>query len=88
MKTIRRVKVKDLNQDLRTQLVELMVYYKMSYPIGLHKECEIQLDDKSNRIITPDEEYYLDDYTYCYLYMLSNEVIANIYRRLNEENEG
>ena len=65
-----------------------MVYYKMSYPIGLHKECEIQLDDKNNRIITPDEEYYLDDYTYCYLYMLSNEVIANIYRRLNEENEG
>lgn len=60
----------------------------MSYPIGLHKECGIQLDDKSNRIITPDEEYYLDDYTYCYLYMLSNEVIANIYRRLNEENEG
>lgn len=51
----------------------------MSYPIGLHKECEIQLDDKSNRIITPDEEYYLDDHTYCYLYMLSNEVIANIY---------
>lgn len=38
--------------DILTELVELMIYYKMSYPIGQKDECTIQIKESSNEIIT------------------------------------
>lgn len=68
-------------------LVELMVYSKLSYPTGCRETCEVELDDKENRIETPDTIYTLDSETYVYLHLLSNKIIAGLYKELdNDEN--
>lgn len=82
------VKIRKMPQDeLLTELVEYMVYYKMSYPTGQKDECTIMLNDSSNQIITPDTIYDLSDEVYVQLYLLSNAAIANIYKTIKYAKE-
>lgn len=73
--------------DILTELVELMIYYKMSYPIGQKDECTIQIKEGSNEIITPDSTYRLSDEVFLYVYLLSNRAIANIYKVIKDDQE-
>lgn len=91
MKKTKRVKLftpsKEVTKELLMTLVELMVYSKLSYPTGCRETCEVELDDKENRIETPDSVYTLDNETYVYLHLLSNKIIAGLYKELdNDEN--
>lgn len=91
MKKTKRVKLFAPNQGITRELimtlVELMVYSKLSYPTGCRETCEVELDDKENRIETPDTIYTLDNETYVYLHLLSNKIIAGLYKELdNDEN--
>lgn len=91
MKKTKRVKLfapsKEVTKELLMTLVELMVYSKLSYPTGCRETCEVELDDKENRIETPDIVYTLDNETYVYLHLLSNKIIAGLYKELdNDEN--
>lgn len=56
---------KDTTNDILTELVELMIYYKMSYPTGQKDECTIQIKEGSNEIITSDSIYRLSDEVFC-----------------------
>lgn len=73
------------NDEKITELVEFMIYFKLSYSTGQKGECTIQLDDSSGRIITPDTIYKLSDELYVYLYLLSNKAIANIYKTITDD---
>lgn len=84
-KTIRITKMP--NNDIVTELTELMVYYKMSYPIGQEDECTIQIKEASNEIATPDTTYKLSDEVFLYVYLLSNRAIANIYKLIQDDQE-
>lgn len=68
------------NKDILKDLLELFVYYNLSYPTGQREECTIQLDDVNARILTHDKIYKLTDELYIRLYQLSNKVIANLYK--------
>lgn len=70
-----------------TELTELMIYHKMSYPTGQKDECTIQIKDASNEIITPDSTYKLSDEVFLYVYLLSNRAIANIYKLIKNDQE-
>ncbi len=73
------------NKDEFATLLELMTYYNLSYPIGYNSDCIIKLNDKDSEIITPDIIYKIDNLVYVKLYLLSNKVISNIYRIVEEE---
>lgn len=81
MKSRKMVKINKLpNIELTTELVEYMVYYKLSYPTGNKDTCEVQLNDASCEINTPNITYKLAQDLYIKLYLLSNKAIANIYK--------
>ena len=80
---IKRICLKNLNEDEKLDLLELMVYYKMSYPTGFHETCEVQLDDKRGFILTKDITYSVDDDAYLYLHLKSNQLIAAMYKTFN-----
>lgn len=86
MRTI-RITSRPVEKDQLLTLLELFVYYKMSYPAGCHNTCEVQLDDKSNKLITEDTIYFIDDDTYLYLHLQSNILIAAMYAAFYKENE-
>ena len=71
--------------DILTELTELMIYYKMSYPVGQKDECTIQIREGGNEIITPDLTYKLSDEVFLYVYLLSNRAIANIYKVIKDD---
>lgn len=73
--------------EIVTELIEYMVYYKMSYPVGQKDECTILCNDAGNEIITPDITYKLTNEVYLYLYLLSNKAIANIYKTIKDDQE-
>lgn len=73
--------------DILTELTELMIYYKMSYPVGQKDECTIQIREGGNEIITPDLTYKLSDEVFLYVYLLSNRAIANIYKVIKDDQE-
>lgn len=68
-------------------LVELMVYNKMSYPVGAHKTCEIVINDKDNMIYSTDNIYRLPDSLYIKLHLITNEIIANLYETVQNDKE-
>lgn len=73
--------------EIVTELIEYMVYYKMSYSVGQKDECTILCNDAGNEIITPDITYKLTNEVYLYLYLLSNKAIANIYKTIKDDQE-
>lgn len=75
------------NHDLLVELVEYMVYYKMSYPTGQKDMCSIFINDSGCEIITPDTTYKLSDDVFLHLYLLSNKAIANIYKTIQNDKE-
>lgn len=80
-----KISSKTTNTDLLKTLLELMTYYNLSYPIGEKDKCSVTLDDKSSSIITQDTTYKCDDQLYLKLYILSNKVISNIYKLIEDE---
>ena len=76
---------KDNQTDKVTELIEYMVYFKLSYPTGNKDTCEVQLNDVSNEIITPSVTYKMTDNVYLYLYLLSNKAVANIYKAIKDD---
>lgn len=80
------VKLKRIpNRDTLLTLVELMIYQKLSYSIGNKDNCSVVINDKSNTIETPEIIYKLSDEIYLYLYLLSNTIIANIYKTVDND---
>ena len=79
-KIVRLKKLPD--KDTLKDLLELFVYYNLSYPTGQKDVCTIRLLDNISTILTPDTIYKLDDELYAYLYMMANKVTANIPFRL------
>lgn len=73
-KIIRLTKIPEI--DIVTELIEYMVYFKLSYPTG---------NDVSNEIITPSVTYKMTDDVYLYLYLLSNKAVANIYKAIKDD---
>lgn len=80
-----KISSKTTNVDLLKTLLELMTYYNLSYPIGEKDRCSITLDDKNNSIITQDITYKCDSQLYLKLYLLSNKVISDIYKLIEDE---
>lgn len=80
-----KISSKTTNIDLLKTLLELMTYYNLSYPIGEKDKCSVALDDKNSSIITQDVIYKCDDQLYLKLYILSNKVISNIYKLIEDE---
>lgn len=80
-----KISSKTTNTDLLKTLLELMTYYNLSYPIGEKDKCSVTLDDKNSSIITQDITYKCDDQLYLKLYILSNKVISNIYKLIEDE---
>lgn len=83
----KRIALKNLSKEDGLELLELMAYYKLSYPIGLHKECLVQINDAVGAISTPQVTYTLDDELYVYLHLESNKMIAAMYKQIKEDNE-
>lgn len=75
------------SNDILIELVEYMVYYKMSYPTGQKDICSIFINDSGCEIITPDTTYKLTDEIFLGLYLLSNKAIANIYKTIQDDKE-
>ena len=73
--------------EIVTELIEHMVYYKMSYPTGQKDHCSVFCNDATSEIITPDTTYKLSDEVYLYLYLLSNKAIASIYKIVSDDKE-
>lgn len=73
------------NDDLLLDLVELMLYYNLSYNTGQRNECTISIDDAHNRILTPDTIYKLSDDVYIQIYLLSNKALANVYKTIRND---
>lgn len=75
------IKLKKIpNKSTLKDLLELFVYYHLSYPTGQKEICSVQLVDAYSEIITPEIKYKLTDELYTQLYQLSNKVIANLYK--------
>lgn len=79
MKKIIRLR-KIRNKDILKDLLELFVYYNLSFPTGQKEECTIQLHDSLAQIETPTVIYKLSDELYISLYLLANKVTANLYK--------
>lgn len=77
-KIVRLKKLSD--KDTLKDLLELFVYYNLSYPTGQKDVCTIRLLDNVSTILTPDTIYKLDDELYAHLYILANKVTANLYK--------
>lgn len=77
------IKINKLTPDLFKDLLEFMIYFKLSYPVGEYRQCGVQLDDAKGRIITLDTEYKCTDEIYLELYLASNKAIASIYKEIN-----
>ena len=73
------------NKDLFKDLLELFVYYNLSYPTGQKYECTIQLSDRTSEVITPTTTYKLSDELYVKLYILSSKVIATMYKLAEDD---
>ena len=79
------IKLKKIpNKDILKQLLELFTYYNLSYPTNQREYCQIHIDDKNAIVYTPTTIYYLTDELYIQLYLLSNKLIANIYKEAND----
>lgn len=86
MKSRKTVKINRLpDSELITELIEYMVYYKLSYPTGNKDTCEVQLNDAACEINTPNITYKLGQELYIQLYLLSNKAIANIYKIIKDD---
>lgn len=80
------VKIKKMPEDdLLLDLVELFLYYNLSYSTGQRDHCSVTLSDNANEIHTPDIIYKLSDEVYVNLYLLSNKVLANIYKCIHDD---
>lgn len=85
----KRITQEDLKDfDLKLTLLELMIYFKMSYPAGLNDTCEVQLNDKRAVITTPDITYTIDNNCYIDLHLRSNQMIATMYQSFVNTTEG
>lgn len=73
------------NRDTLLTLVELMTYHKLSYSVGNKENCFVSINDKFSTIETPEIIYKLSDELYLYLYLLSNTIIANIYKTIDND---
>ena len=73
------------DKETLTSLLEMMTYSKLSYPVGEKDFCRIQLNDKENKISTPTVDYKCTDDIYLMLYLLSNKIVALIYKTLDDE---
>lgn len=72
------------NKDVLKDLIELFVYYHLSYPTNQKDNCSVQLADSNNEIVTPEIKYKLTDELYIELYLLANKVIANLYKEIDD----
>lgn len=70
-----------------TELVELMTYYKLAYPIGLHEKCQIYINDKEGMMSIDNRTYKLSNSVYIKLHLLTNEIIANLYKTVQNDKE-
>lgn len=84
MKKIIRLK-KIPNKDVLKDLLELFVYYNLSYPTGQKEECTIKLIDPLSQIETPTMIYKLSDELYIRLYLLANQVTAHLYKLAEDD---
>ena len=66
-------------------LLELLLYHNLSYPTGQKDSCTITLNDSTNEIYTPEIIYKLSDEVYVNLYLLSNKLLATIYREIYDD---
>lgn len=73
------------DRDTLLTLVELMTYHKLSHSVGNKENCFVSINDKFNTIETPEIIYKLSDELYLYLYLLSNTIIANIYKTIDND---
>ena len=73
------------SKDILKELLEYFVYYNLSYPTGQEEECTIRLIDASSQIETPTNVYKLTDELYIRLLLLSNKVIANLYKLAEDD---
>lgn len=73
------------NKDILKELLEYFVYYNLSYSTGQEEECTIRLIDASSQIETPTNIYKLTDELYIRLLLLSNRVIANLYKLAEDD---
>lgn len=82
-----KISSKTKNKDVLKTLLELITYYNLSYPIGLKDECQVKLDDKTNKITLDNTIYQCDDQLYINLQLLSNKVIAYLYKLIEDETD-
>lgn len=75
------------NDDLLLDLLELMLYRNLSYCTGQRGLCSVTLDDKHSIIYTPETIYKLSDEVYVQIYLLSNKVLANVYKIVKDDKE-
>ena len=73
------------NKDILKDLLELIVYYNLSYPTGQKSECTINLIDSASIIDTPTTTYKLTDELYVKLYLLANKVTAYLYKLAEDD---
>lgn len=73
------------NKDTLKDLLELIIYYNLSFPTGQRDGCTVQLKDSLSQIETPTEIYKLTDELYVHLYLLANKVIANLYKLAEDD---
>ena len=73
------------NKDILKDLLELIIYYNLSFPTGQRDECTVQLKDSLSQIETPTAIYKLTDELYVYLYLLANKVMANLYKLAEDD---
>lgn len=73
------------NKDVLKDLLELLVYYNLSYPTGQKEACTITLQDASSQIITPEVTYKLEDELYVKLYILANKVTSYLYKLAEDD---
>lgn len=80
------VKIKKMpEKEQLIDLLELLLYHNLSYPTGQKDSCTIALNDTTNEIYTPEIIYKLSDEVYVNLYLLSNKLLATIYREIYDD---
>ena len=79
------IKLKTIpNKDILKDLLELFVYYNLSYSTGQREECTVKISDELGQIETPTMIYKLTDDIYTQLYLLANKVTANLYKEADD----
>lgn len=79
------IKLKKIpNKDVLKDLLELLVYYNLSYSTGQRDVCTITVSDVNAQIETPTTVYKLTDELYIQLYLLANKVTATLYKEAND----